>query len=295
MNNFPNIVKIQSEIHQSQLTRQRLFKEIEEEIKMPLLTYFIPFDGQKLIDEQDAVLIEDVVRNLNPTNGFALLIDGPGGYPKSAERIVRRLNQYSGTGCFNAIVCNKAKSAATMIAMGAKEIWMSNTSELGPIDPQIQLKGVGQIAAQNYIKAYDELLETIEETPIEMQTKFAALLEKFKPYNYDLYTVLKQQIEFGEELAKELLSNGSCSHLEGEAKTASVDTIVNALSRTESTLDHGRAVYAEQAIDLGMNVKTMDLNDKTWSKIYELWMRTHTFVNANGVKCVESSNLSATH
>jgi ClpP class serine protease len=33
-----------------------------------------------------------------------------------------------------------AKSAATMICLGSNAIYMSKTSELGPIDPQVTIK-----------------------------------------------------------------------------------------------------------------------------------------------------------
>ena len=62
------------------------------------------------------------------------------------------------------MVPRMAKSAATMICLGANEIIMSSTSELGPIDPQIlirdeQGKPVRYQAAHEIIDSYNELMD----------------------------------------------------------------------------------------------------------------------------------------
>ena len=88
-----------------------------------------------MIDDSDSTMIEEVLRNLDLSNGLALIINSPGGDGLAAERIINVCRKYSKTNEFWAIVSDKAKSAATMVCFGASKILMSETSELGPIDP----------------------------------------------------------------------------------------------------------------------------------------------------------------
>ena len=68
--------------------------------------------------------------------GLDLLLQSPGGDIDKAENIVYMCrNRFSS---FRVIVPESAKSAATLIALAADSIIMGYTSELGPIDPQIE-------------------------------------------------------------------------------------------------------------------------------------------------------------
>lgn len=71
------------------------------------------------------------------SKGLIIMINSPGGDGLAAERIINVCRSYSGTGEYQVIVPGKAKSAATMVCFGASAIYMSPTSELGPVDPQI--------------------------------------------------------------------------------------------------------------------------------------------------------------
>ena len=60
------------------------------------------------------------------------MINSPGGSGLAAERMINVLRSYSGIGEYWAIVPAKAKSAATMVCLGASKILMGPASELGP-------------------------------------------------------------------------------------------------------------------------------------------------------------------
>jgi hypothetical protein len=66
---------------------------------------------------------------------FALLIDSPGGDAHSAYRIARMLQRR--TNRLTVIVPQFAKSAATLLALGAKDLVLSVDAELGPLDVQM--------------------------------------------------------------------------------------------------------------------------------------------------------------
>lgn len=64
-----------------------------------------------------------------------VLLDSPGGSLDSAYKIVRYLTSY--TTELNVHVPRRAKSASTLLALGARHIYLSQFGELGPLDTQI--------------------------------------------------------------------------------------------------------------------------------------------------------------
>lgn len=74
-------------------------------------------------------------KDLLPKTPIALLIDSPGGSAEAAYKIARFLQTHCGG--YTAIVPRYAKSAATLLALGADEILLGDYGELGPLDAQI--------------------------------------------------------------------------------------------------------------------------------------------------------------
>lgn len=65
-----------------------------------------------------------------------LIIDSPGGRIEPAYLISKTLKRIAAKK-FSVVVPRRAKSAATLISLGADEIHMGMISQLGPIDPQV--------------------------------------------------------------------------------------------------------------------------------------------------------------
>jgi hypothetical protein len=72
----------------------------------------------------------------SPEETINVLLDSTGGPLDSAFRTVLFLSRYART--LNVYVPRKAKSASTLIAVGANTIFMSPFGELGPLDTQIR-------------------------------------------------------------------------------------------------------------------------------------------------------------
>ena len=64
-----------------------------------------------------------------------VVLDSPGGSLDSAYKIVRYLTAYASE--LNVHVPRRAKSASTLLALGARRIYLSRFGELGPLDTQI--------------------------------------------------------------------------------------------------------------------------------------------------------------
>lgn len=79
--------------------------------------------------------IHTYVSSLNKKKPLLLVLHSPGGKIEQAYLISKCCRSFSDG--FIVVVPRQAKSAATLIALGADEIHMGPVSELGPIDPQI--------------------------------------------------------------------------------------------------------------------------------------------------------------
>ena len=70
-----------------------------------------------------------------PMDTISILLDSPGGSLDSAFKIVRYLTCYARE--LNVYVPRRAKSASTLLALGAARTYLSRFGELGPLDTQI--------------------------------------------------------------------------------------------------------------------------------------------------------------
>jgi membrane-bound ClpP family serine protease len=100
----------------------------------------------------------------NPTDrDIHLILASPGGDGETAVRMVRAVQARCRE--LTVIVPDVAKSAATLIAIGAHSILMSPASDLGPIDPQFQFPDGSLVAAKDIIAAVDDATKKVQEAP----------------------------------------------------------------------------------------------------------------------------------
>ncbi|MEK7685771.1 MAG: hypothetical protein AAB466_10145 [Verrucomicrobiota bacterium] len=116
-----------------------------------------------MLDDSDADMLQGVLQQTDLSGGLTLFLNSPGGFALTAERAIKICRSYSKEN-FEVIVPNMAKSAATMVCLGARKILMTPTSELGPIDPQVVFKdGEGKtakrFAVQRLVRSYEELFD----------------------------------------------------------------------------------------------------------------------------------------
>lgn len=105
---------------------------------LSLDTYHLLFlyDDQESIEEYHANRLYESAAANNKEKNILLTIVSRGGRIEPAYLISKTCRQLA-KDKFVVIVPRKAKSAATLIALGAHEIHMGLMSELGPVDPQI--------------------------------------------------------------------------------------------------------------------------------------------------------------
>jgi hypothetical protein len=175
---------------------------------------------------------------------IALLIDSLGGDAKAAYQLATFFTRYCGG--FAAVVPRFAKSAATLLTLGADEIILGRCAELGPLDTQIyNLQRNGYIPVLDKVKALERLhasaLELVDrsvtllalrsgkppEEMLDRALRFAAdvtrpLLEKF---DADEYTRMSRYLKRGEDYATRLLESryDDIDGLEGNAQVTQGD------------------------------------------------------------------------
>lgn len=118
------------------MERLSSIKKIEQIRKSRVLTY-VTSDRQGPVNARIAMDIIPIfskqLRAVGKTENIDLLIYSTGGDTMVPWRFVSMIREYCRK--FSVLTPYKAHSAATMIALGADEIVMSDLSELSPIDP----------------------------------------------------------------------------------------------------------------------------------------------------------------
>lgn len=115
------------------------------------------------IGPDDIGPIASALQKIKHPRRLLFLIDSDGGDAYTAEKVIDVCRAHCSR--FIVAVPNRAKSAATLIALGADRIVMGYLSELGPIDPQIRVNVSGQahyISANSFIEARDLLRKQID-------------------------------------------------------------------------------------------------------------------------------------
>lgn len=285
---YPEYIKVLSELTQHHDSRKKYYERLENIINMPVLSYLTSFRYPVSIDDQDVVLFEDILQKMDVTKGLALLINSPGGSGESAERIVNICRSNSGTGKFKSIVLGKAKSAATIICFGAEEIIMTETAELGPIDPQVSLEDK-LYSAYNLIATFEELFDQAIKTQGNLEP-FLQQLQRFDAFDIEKF---KSWMALSQDIAIKLLKTGMMS---GQSKDQ-IKKNINKFLIPKETKTHSRPIYANECADCGLNIKIINKVEQKsfWKNIYRLYFRLYNVTNNMKItKILENKEISLT-
>jgi len=275
-----------AESQQGHPTRKELFTLLTEAFGRPVVSFFTSFRYPVMIEDDDADMLEGVLRNLDLADGLALVISSPGGDGLAAERIVNLCRAYSGTGEYWAIVPGKAKSAGTMICFGASKILMGPTSELGPIDPQLAYADADQVfSVYNLVQSYEDLFRRAIESD---KPNLQPYLQQLANYDERQIAEMRAQLALSQDIAARVLASGM---MHGKSQRTILSRIKIFLT-PERTKTHGRPIYRDEADDCGLNIEMVDPHGVDWERVYELYIRTNNYVQTSASKCIESAEHS---
>lgn len=275
-------------IHKDRYSRQKQIQKIQDETKRILIAYVanVSHPGGN-VNRDDIIAFGDLLAGKKDID-LDLLIQSPGGDIDQAEKIIHLCRSRSKS--FRVIIPERAKSAATVITLGSDEIIMSDTSELGPIDPQIVIttpdgKTMNR-PAMSFLDGLEDIKSKVKEEK-GLSPVYFPLLQQLDPALIDY---CKKAIDRSKVLAEEMLSTYMLKSAPSKAKE-----IAGKLADTKRYPSHGALITAEEAKEMGLNVTVCDPNSNLWQAVwrlyceYELEIRTKKYV-----KIFESEAVSLT-
>jgi hypothetical protein len=207
-------------------------------------------------------LFEELLFNASPDQDLHLMLVSPGGDGEVAVRLVRSAQARCRR--LTVIVPDFAKSAATLLALGAHEILMGPTSDLGPVDPQFQLSEYDLVSAKDIIAAVEKALDDVAARPDTYPLHSALLAD----VNALMVEQARSALARTDDLVREALQSNP------NRRKGTVDTLVERLHEPliEAPKDHAAIFGAEYAKKLGLPVTICDPASDQWRRIWQLWM-----------------------
>ena len=244
----------------SRRRRRRLIREIETQTQRVLLCYV---SEDPPIDQDDVLHMNALLQRVEPGASITLLLNSPGGDVDVAERLQHMLRESASPpglqqpGDVEIVVPNRAKSAATIMALGADRVTMSDTSELGPIDPQVEFQGTWY-PVEAWLAAYEDAADRCRTHP-RNQAFASALLQFPMPLIPTLRLIKLRTRQLAESLARRQGWNFTF--------------VADALMDTTRFPSHGQMIDWWTAEDIGFeNVHYMPRANPLWGMYRKLYL-----------------------
>jgi hypothetical protein len=245
-------------IHAPRYHRQMLIKTIEQEHKCRLICYV---SGRgATIDRDDIAGFMEMLHNIQPGENIDLLLHTRGGDVDAAEKLMALVQATVGGGQFRVIIPDFAKSAGTLMALGADTLIMSDSSELGTIDPQIWSDdGRGNPICHSvlcYLDAFKDHSEALRKNPEDPVASL--MLSKLDPTTLRNFEAIRDRARnFAEDQLKR--------------KGRNFSEIASALLDTTRWPSHGQMIKWQDARELGLGVDYLPPRSKQWQAYWQLY------------------------
>ena len=222
-----------------------------------------------IIFDHSIPFIEELIYDNPPDADLHLILNSPGGDGETAVRLVRAAQARCRE--LTIIVPDQAKSAATLMAIGAHRILMGPASDLGPIDAQFW-DGEMLVSAKDIIATMDHAENKVLESPDTLPL-YASMLS-------DVSLVMVQQSRSALVRSRDLLGEalGSCSGRSDAEVRQLADNLAEPL--IDRPASHAALFSAKDAADAGLPVQPADVYGEQWSLIWQLWMKYWTLGNS---------------
>lgn len=243
--------------HSERYRRQELISEYEHEHSCRLAVVIGP-----LFDDS-VTFFQDLLVDASPGSELHLLLVSPGGYGDAAIRMARGAQARCSE--LVVIVPDQAKSAATLLALGAHRIVMGPASDLGPVDPQFLREDNRLVAAKDIIAAFETALDRVERRP-DTYPVLAALLGDVTALDIE---EARSAVNRTQDQLREALSS------QPDRDEAQVAALVGALAGPLITepAQHEALFGPAEARSCGLPVEDADLDGDQWTRIWDLWTR----------------------
>ena len=151
-------------------------KDIASQIEYARESTLLVLISPRTLDEVVAFELSNILRRMGQIDKLDVLLDSRGGRIDTAYKILLLLGSYSKQ--VTVVVPFFAKSAATLIALGADSLVLCKAGELGPIDPQVVDPQTGMYVPAHSIKEAMSFIEEIKDgiTKVSISDRIPPLL-----------------------------------------------------------------------------------------------------------------------
>lgn len=252
------------------------FRKIRKNISIQILLNPLDRRGVDVVFDviRNPQFLEECKKFENPDD-VDVIIDSFGGDADAAYHMAKLIDGHF-KGNIKYVVPRFAKSAATLMVCGGNKIVMGETSELGPLDPQIRQDDGNYISA----KAVQATLELIKKH-----------LNKEDKHGLELATILASRInplvlgqyESSIDIAKEYQRELLMMRMLKSKKKTDVDKIVERFATGYT--HHSRVITCVEAKDiLGEdNIEILASNSQEWNLIWEFYLNNRNIADLLGV------------
>ncbi|MBA9002260.1 SDH family Clp fold serine proteinase [Thermomonospora cellulosilytica] len=264
--------------HEARYLRRQLIERYQEKHDCRLIVMI------DVIHSDSVTYFAELLHDADPDQDLHLLLCSPGGDGEVAVRLAR-LAQAS---CrrFCVVIPDIAKSAATILALGAHEIVMGPSSDLGPIDPQIFIPDRGFVSAKEVIAAVNSALSDVESRPNTDQIH--AMLLGSGAIDATIFQFAQSALGRADDIALQALSaNPDRTPEEAKELAARVtDQLVH------DPQMHSAVVGATEAKAMGLPIRELDAQCEEWQEIWRIWTRYFALGGVRMMSIYESRTAS---
>ena len=241
--------------------------------RQALIGHYQKLTGVNLIVVIDQItptnmtILEELLFDCDPALDLHLLLASPGGDGETALRMVRFMQARCRE--LTVIVPDQAKSAATILCLGAHHILMGPGGDLGPIDPQMiryeNGHAVMAASAKEIVAAVNEAEKRVTKNPDSFPL-FASLLSEV---NMLMVEQARSALDRSAALMVEALKT------QGQRSDAEVKTLAARLKAPliKAPTMHSAVISADDATKLGLPVVKADTASPEWKTLWSLWTR----------------------
>jgi hypothetical protein len=228
-----------------------------------VLVYCAAEPNSKGLDSDDVHILYQCLRGMGRSERLDVVLHTGGGMVHAARRIALLLREF--TDRLSILVPFKARSAGTLLCLGADELVMGPLGELSPLDTWLGSTGEGGANMPRVVSAEDiRAFYTMAETWLRMDTAehktkvFEALAQRFFPTTLSGFFRADQYVrKVGEHLLRYHLPRSSA-----EQRHAIVDRLIREYP------EHSHSFTRAEVAELGLVVKAA--TDEEEPRLWEI-------------------------
>ena len=238
--------------------RKSLLKKLEDMRQSRVIVYF----SYTPLDDRILVPLYRELTSIGKSSKIDLFLHSYGGAVDTPYKVVMLIREFCEQ--FSVIVPFSAKSAASMIVLGADEVIMGPISELGPIDPLVKHPNYKDfwIPVQALRCCFDYIEEMFynSSNPEVSEIIMNTVLNKLDPWIIGDY---EKALKASRQYAESLLSKYMLKNDKDKIKAVTHNL-------THGYFSHGYPIGRQEAKEMGLQVT--EASGELWETIWELYL-----------------------